>query len=73
MKESLEELRTWERSKGHKWQGKEDVMDFVFVCDYCGKVCVSKAGLTIHTKRVQEELAERVFVCERSKVKFKHI
>ena len=81
VKERMEDLRTWERSKGHKWQGerperrdavKEDVMDFVFVCNYCGKVCKSKAGLTIHTKRMHEESAEKkVFVCERCKAEFK--
>ena len=69
-----------ERSKGHKWQGdrperrdavREDRMAFVFVCDYCGKVCKSKAGLTIHTKRMHEEsTGKKKFVCGKCKEVF---
>ena len=43
---------------------KVDVMEFVFVCDYCGKVCKSKAALTIHMKRMHEESAgKKKFAC----------
>ena len=56
VKERRAHLAKWEESKGHSWQGpaiernvtKEDRREFVFVCEVCGKVCKSKAGLTIH-------------------------
>ena len=76
----LEKLSDWERSKGHKWQGdrpeqrdavKEDRLEFVFVCNYCGKVCKSKAGLTIHMKRMHEEsTGKKKFVCGKCKEVF---
>ena len=81
VKERMEVLRTWEWSKGHKWQGerpdkrnatKEDGMEFVFVCDYCGRVCRSKAGLTIHVKRMHEESGgKKKFPCEKCGEVFK--
>ena len=46
----MEALRTREWSKGHNWRDerpekrdatKEDRMELVFKCDYCGKVCKS--------------------------------
>ena len=77
----MEVLRTWEWSKGHKWQGerpdkrnatKEDGMEFVFVCDYCGRVWRSKAGLTIHVKRMHEESGgKKKFPCEKCGEVFK--
>ena len=70
--------RDWEWSKGHKWQKerperrdatKEDRM--VLVCDYCGKVCKSKAGLTIHMRGMHEESAgTKQIVCRKCEVPF---
>ena len=75
VKERMEALRKWEWSKGHKWQEerpdkrdatKEDRVEFVFVCDYCGKVCKSNGGLTIHMKRMHEEsVGKKKFTCEK--------
>ena len=80
VRERMDALKDWEWSKGHKWQKdspekrdatREDRMEFVFVCDYCGKVCKSKAGLTIHRKRMHEESAgKKKFVCEKCEESF---
>ena len=46
-------------------------MVFVFACDYCGKVCKSKAGLTIHVKRMHERSEQKKnFHCEKCKKVF---
>ena len=80
MKERMEDLKTWERSRGHRWRGerpesrdarRDVVADFVFVCDYCGKVCKSKGGRTIHMKRMHEQSTEKkIFSCYKCKADF---
>ena len=70
----MDDLRKWEWSRGNKWESEkperrdatpEDRMVFVFACEHCGKVCRSKAGLTIHTKRMHERSEKKKeFVCE---------
>ena len=46
-------------------------MTFVFACDECGKVCKSKAGLTIHVKRMHEKSEQKKnFVCEKCSKNF---
>ena len=75
VKGRMDHLRKWEWSRGKKWEGerperrdatREDRMVFVFACDYCGKVCKSKAGLTIHVKRMHEKSEKkRSFECEK--------
>ena len=73
VRERMDHLRKWEWSMGHKWTGaamernvpKEDVTEFVFVCDVCGKVCKSKAGVTIHRKRMHEVSSlKKTFKCD---------
>ena len=71
VKKRMAHLEKYEWSRGHTWQGdplernatKEE--DFVFVCDDCGKVCKSKAGLTIQVRRMHEVSAmKQKFECE---------
>ena len=68
-----------EESKGNRWTGgevmrdatREERMEFVFVCEVCGKVCKSKGGLTIHRKRMHEvSKMKKSFQCERCKEVF---
>ena len=75
--ERMEHLDVWERQKGHKyeWDEGEEVRvrnvrrrDEEFVCRYeeCGKRCKSKAGRTMHEKRMHRVVEERVrFECEK--------
>jgi hypothetical protein len=73
--ERMEHLYNWECQKGHKyeWRENEERMERkarsinVLECRYegCGKVCKSRAGLTIHEKRMHRVAEERVrFECE---------
>ena len=62
VKERMEKLDRWEKSKGHKWTGEKGERNEVkgatatrgFVCKECGKLCKSKGGLTTH-RRMHEE------------------
>ena len=76
IKERMKQIEEWEASKGKRWTGGEKIrdatveerMEFVFVCEVCGKVCKSKGGLTIHRKRMHEVSAmKKSFQCERCK------
>ena len=76
----MDHLRQWEWSRGHNWLGeevernvpREVVQEFVFVCEVCGKVCKSKAGLTIHRKRMHEESnLKKLFKCDACDKSFK--
>ena len=71
VKERMAHLEKYEWSRGRTWQGEElernatKEEDFVWVCEECGKVCKSKAGLTIHVKRMHEISAlKKDFKCE---------
>ena len=75
VRERMKRIKGWEDSRGHKWTGvrvevrnstrKECVPD-ANVCEVCGKVCVSRGGLTIHRKRMHEvSEKKRRFGCER--------
>ena len=73
VRERMDNLRKWEMSTGHKWEGepvqrnvaREEVVEVVFDCDVCGKVCKSKAGLTIHWKRMHDVSSQKkLFKCE---------
>ena len=62
--ERMKHLRDWENSKGHSWSDPpllRDVekLDEGLACDVCGKVCKSKAGLTIHRKRMHEVSSQK--------------
>ena len=79
VKERFEHLRQWEWSTGHKWTGeamvrnvpKVDTIESVFECDVCAKVCKSKAGLTIHRKRMHEESSlKKKFKCDACEKEF---
>ena len=76
VKERMNHLDKWERQMGHKyeWEGNEarlernvrGMIDLVCRYEECGKVCKSKAGLTMHQKRMHRAPQERVrFECER--------
>ena len=76
VREHMDHLRQWEWSTGHKWTeaGIERNMpkEVVFVCDVCEKLCKSKAGLTIHRKRMHEESSlKKVFKCDACEREFK--
>ena len=69
--ERMKHLEKYKWSRGKKWQGEEvernqmKEEEFVFVCDDCGKVCKSKAGLTIHEKRMHgASKVKKEFACE---------
>ena len=72
--ERMNHLHKWERQKGHEyeWSENEERMTrnvrgrLTMVCRYegCGKVCKSRAGLTMHEKRMHRVAVERVrFEC----------
>ena len=70
VRERMEHLDKWERSKGHKWTGGEmernewKVEVAVFVCEVCWKVCKSKGGLVVHRRRMHEVSAgKKMFEC----------
>ena len=49
-----------------KERNKPKEMEFVFVCDVCGKVCGSKGGLTVHRRTKHERSAlKKSFQCHR--------
>ena len=71
----MNHLHEWERQKGHMYEWDERVRRLernerrviVLECRYgCGMVCKTKAGLTVHEKRMHRAAEERVkFTCER--------
>ena len=72
----MRRIEEWEWSRGYQWKGRvfagersmveEDEKKKDFVCEVCGKVCVSKAGVTIHRKRMHEQSEKkRKFRCEK--------
>ena len=72
-------VEEWERKGGKRFQGdrgerNQTLEEESLVCEVegCGKVCKSKAGLTIHRKRMHEESKEKVtFTCEMCQETFK--
>ena len=77
-KERMDHLRDFEQSKGKKWVGAEVERNGIRVdigiydCSVCGKVCKSKAGLTIHKKRMHmESVLKKKFPCEKCGQEFK--
>ena len=77
VKERMSHLEKWDNSKGKKWEGEPiernvvQEMEFVFVCDKCGKVCRSKGGLTNHRRTMHEksDLKKR-FPCKKCNMVF---
>lgn len=72
VRERMKHLTKWEDSKGKKWEGEEVVrnqpqeMEFVLVCDVCGKVRKNKGGLTVHRRGMHEKSAlKKTFPCHR--------
>ena len=71
VKERMDNLEKWEKSKGHHWSGGQVERNVVrravleFICGVCGKVCKSKGGLVVHRRRMHE-VSERkkIFNCE---------
>ena len=78
VRERMKHLQLWEESKGKKYEGEEVVrsqpaaMEFVFVCEVCGKVCKSKGGLTVHRRSMHERSGlKKTFNCHRCGSVFK--
>ena len=74
VRDRMKYLEEWERRGGNKVdevRGDRNVRvtaEEVFICDYedCRKVCKSKAGLTVHRKRIHEKSSQKVmFTCDR--------
>ena len=76
VKERTNVMYKWEKQMGHQYEwgeneervNREVRADTVLECMYegCGKVCRSKAGLTVHQKRMHRAAEERVrFPCVR--------
>ena len=75
VKERIEHVDKWVAQKGkqYRWeQGEERVSrsqrrEGGLICEYegCGKICKSRAGLTIHQKRMHREGDRVRFSCER--------
>ena len=68
-------MEKWDRQKGHEYawgEGEESIgrsvsreLDLVCRWEGCGKVCLSKGGLTLHQKRVHRAPEDRVrFSCD---------
>ena len=77
VKERMQHLTDWEKSKGHFWTGgmvlRNDVgaNAKVFDCRVCGRVCKSKGGLVNHRRRTHEESSQKKkFECEKCKLVF---
>ena len=75
VRKRMKRVLEWENSRGHHWSGNrvevrnatvEERRTIGHVCEVCGKVCVSKGGLTVHRRRLHEvsELKKK-FGCER--------
>ena len=75
VKERVEHIDLWVAQKGNRYewrQGEERVdrsqrSERGLICEYegCGKRCKSKAGLTIHQKRMHREADRVMFGCAR--------
>ena len=75
VKERMEHLDQWVAQKGHEYewsQGEERASRSQkqvggLRCEYegCGKMCKTRAGLTIHQKRMHREGEKIVFRCDR--------
>ena len=70
VKERMETIAEWEESRGHTWMGgtKERVArlekEVQWTCDVCDRVCKSKAGLTVHRRRMHEvSVLKKKFQC----------
>lgn len=80
VKERMEWLAKWERSKGKNWDGevmernqvKEVETAASYICDICAKVCRSKGGYVNHRRRMHEESAlKKKFGCGKCGMVFK--
>ena len=65
-------MEEWERRGGHRVDEVRGdrkytvVNDNSLTCDVCNKICRSKAGLTIHRKRMHEKSSQKkIFTCDR--------
>ena len=75
VKERVEHIDLWVAQKGHEYQwrqGEERIersqrRERGLICEYegCGKRCKTKAGLTIHQKRMHREGDRVMFECAR--------
>ena len=73
----MEHVKQWEWSQGHSWVGDRlqratrEAAESTHRCEVCEKVCKSKAGLTIHRKRIHEvSLLKKTFACTKCKEVF---
>ena len=71
VRDRMKYLQEWERRGAHRvpeTRGERNIIvdDSSLVCDVCDKICKSKAGLTIHRKRMHEISSQKiVFTCDR--------
>ena len=71
VKERMIHLEEYEWSKGKRWNGERVERNVCgqdawgLECEDCGKRCKTKAGLTVHRRRIHEvSVAKRIFQCE---------
>ena len=73
IRERIRHIEEWERKSGHGVEGERgdrrsptpEQEGDNFPCEECNKVCKSKAGLTIHVKRMHAVSKEKVkFICQ---------
>ena len=68
----------WERKAAHSFDGEdrgqrnvECELEEIFECEYCEKICRSKAGLVLHIKRMHEiSTIKKNFDCDKCKLSF---
>ena len=75
VKERVKHIQEWERKGGHQVQGERGdrnvKVESDLICSYCDKVCSSKAGLTVHVRRIHEQSSHKKFFnCDKCELKF---
>jgi hypothetical protein len=75
----VKHLNTWERQQGNKNQEERiprnttRTEEEAFICEWegCGKICLSKAGLAVHIKRLHNISSQKVlFKCDKCNQSF---
>ena len=77
VRERMDHVKKWEWSQGHSWVGEpllratREAVELVHKCEVCEKVCKTKAGLTIHRRRIHEvSPLKKTFTCTKCKEEF---
>ena len=78
VRERANHIHEWERKGAHSFDGEErgnrnvdcEVLS-IFECEYCDKICRTKAGLVIHTKKIHEIATnKKSFNCDKCNMSF---